>query len=100
MFGAVLVTMDVLEHSDLTTAGKYAALEAARSRGNASVFENAEPFLRLWRALRPLRLSTLQREVVFRVASAWVGGEWPPMRSMLPSNVTVEGAKASDDKAV
>lgn len=96
MFGAVLVTMDVLEHSDLTTAGKYAALEAARNRGNASVFENAEPFQRLWRALRPLRLSTLQREVVFRVASRWARGEWPPMRSILPSKVAAEGARASD----
>jgi len=77
------VVMDTLEHSDLTPAGKYAALEAAAGCGNEAIFENAEPVLRLKRALKHLRLSILQQRIVLRVAGRWVGGEWPPFRSVV-----------------
>jgi hypothetical protein len=54
MFGALLVVVNTLENSDLTRAGRYAALEAVRGRGNSSVFENAELLRRLGRALQLL----------------------------------------------
>ena len=72
--------VDTLEHSDLTSAGKSALLEAAVGHGNATIFENAEPFLRLNRALQHLRLSAPQRQFVLRVADRWIGGERPPER--------------------
>lgn len=83
MLGGLLVVMDTPEHSDLTSAGKSALLEAAVGHGNEIIFGNAEPFLRLNRALRHLRLSTLQRQVVLRVAGRWIGAEWPPFRSVV-----------------
>jgi hypothetical protein len=83
MLEALLVVMDTLEHSDLTDAGKSAVLEAAAGFGNETIFENAEPFLRLNRALQPLRLSMLQQQVVLRVAGRWIGGEWPPFGSVV-----------------
>ena len=83
MFGALLVVMDALEHSDLTPTGKCAVLEAAAGRGNETIFESAEPFLRLKRVLQHLRLSMLQQQVVLRLAGRWIGGEWPPFSSVV-----------------
>jgi hypothetical protein len=83
MFGALWVVMDTLEHSGFTAAGKCAILEAAGGNSMEVLFENAETFVRLKRALRALRLSTLQQEVVLSIAGRWVGGEWPPLRSIL-----------------
>ena len=85
MLGGLLVVMDALEHSDLTLTGKCAALEAAAGLGNASLLENAEPVVRLKRALKHLRLSSLQQRAVLRVAGRWMSGEWPAFRSVVHS---------------
>ena len=85
MLGGLLVVMDALDHTDLTPAGKYAALEAAAGFGNEAIFANAEPVLRLKRALKHLKLSTLQQRAVLRVAGRWICGEWPSFRSLVHS---------------
>jgi hypothetical protein len=77
--------MDALDHSDLTAAGKYAALEAAAGFGNEVIFGNAEPVRRLKRSLKHLKLSKLQQRAVLRVAGRWICGEWPSFSLVMRS---------------